>query len=255
MSLQIASINSGSNGNCYYIGNDRDAVLIDAGISCRETERRMARMGLEIERVKAIFISHEHTDHTRGVEVLSKKYQVPVFITQATHENSYLRIFPHLLNRFKAHEPVSVGELTVKAFPKRHDAMDPHSFVVSGGGLTVGVMTDIGSACEHVTRYFKLCDAAFLEANYDELMLETGNYPVHLKRRIKGENGHLSNRQALQIFLSFKSPKISHLLLSHLSQNNNRPEIVYDLFKRNAGNVHVEVASRYQETGTFLVSG
>lgn len=254
MSLKIASINSGSNGNCYYVGNENEGVFIDAGISCRETERRMQRMGLDPGIVKAIFITHEHTDHTHGAEVISRKHSIPVYITQGTHQNSRLSINPELLRYFSSHESIPVGDLTVKAFPKRHDANDPHSFVVSGGGVSVGVMTDIGSACEHVVRHFRQCQAVFLEANYDELMLEKGNYPIHLKRRIKGEYGHLSNRQALQIFQSFKAPNLTHLILSHLSENNNHPDIVEELFSKYAGTVEIAIASRFGEVGSFWVS-
>lgn len=255
MSLFIASLNSGSNGNCYYVGNEHHAVLIDAGLSCRETERRMLNLGLVIHRVDGIFISHEHTDHTKGVEVLSRKYQIPVYITHKTHFNSSLKIQPHLLRDFDPHQSIPLGDLNITAFPKRHDATDPHSFIVSSKGVTVGVMTDIGSACEHVVRHFRQCHAVFLESNYDEQMLESGNYPVHLKRRIKGDNGHLSNRQALQIFESFRSPHLSHLLLSHLSENNNDPGLVYELFSRHAGKVRIAVASRFEEVGVFEIGG
>jgi phosphoribosyl 1,2-cyclic phosphodiesterase len=255
MPLYITSLNSGSNGNCYYIGNEREAVLVDAGLSCRETENRLARLGLTMHRVKAIFISHEHTDHTKGVEMIARKYRLPVYITNATIDNSKLRLDPELVRHFAPHSPVTIGNLTVKPFPKRHDASEPHSFTISGDSVTVGVFTDIGSPCEHVVHYFRQCHAAFLEANYDEIMLEEGNYPVHLKKRIKGNDGHLSNRQALDIFLAYKSPSMSHLLLSHLSENNNHPDLVLELFSRYAGGIHVAVASRYNETAVYCISG
>ena len=129
MSLFVASLNSGSNGNCYYVGNDQEAVLVDAGISCRETERRMRRLGLNLSNVKAIFISHEHGDHIRGVEVLSRRYQVPVYITEKTL--AYTKVDASLVNHFGTHESITIGGLSVKAFPKFHDAVDPHSFTIS----------------------------------------------------------------------------------------------------------------------------
>src|ERR1700743_638834 len=122
MSLFITSLNSGSNGNCYYIGNKREAILVDAGISCRETEKRMARLGLSMHKVKAIFISHEHSDHIRGVEVLAKKYDIPVYITELTHVHGKLFFSPHLVNRFVANVPVTIGGLQITAFRKFHDA-------------------------------------------------------------------------------------------------------------------------------------
>ena len=253
-SLYIASINSGSNGNCYYIGNDNDAVLIDAGISRRETERRLARLGLSIGKVRAIFISHEHTDHTRGVEVLSRKHGIPVYITSSTHKAGRLWIEPELVRNFSPHETIKIGDLSVYPLPKQHDGVDPHSFTVSCNGTTAGVFTDIGAACEHVVRHLRRCNAAFLEANYDAAMLEKGNYPLRLKRRIRGGQGHLSNLQALEIFTNFRAPFLKLLVLSHLSAHNNHPRIVQDLFAPYANNgTRIEIASRYQESEVFSV--
>ena len=253
MSLYISSLASGSNGNCYYVGDASEALLIDAGISCRETERRMDRLGLAMRNVKAIFISHEHTDHTRGAEVISRKFGVPVYITPATHNNSRLWLDPRLVKSFSPEEPVQIGGLSVHAFPKRHDASEPHSFTVSGNGITVGVFTDIGIACEHVVRHIRRCHAAFLEANYDETMLENGSYPIYLKRRIRGEDGHLSNRQALELFTTHRSPFLSLLVLSHLSAMNNSPKLVHELFTRHANGTRIVVASRYEESEVFKV--
>jgi phosphoribosyl 1,2-cyclic phosphodiesterase len=253
MSLYIASLNSGSNGNCYYVGNANEAVLIDAGISCRETERRMKRLELSIKKVKAIFITHEHTDHIYGVSVLSKKYQIPVYITSGTLENGRLRLKKHLTHHFSAYVPVQIGDLSVTAFPKYHDAFDPHSFIVSGNNVNIGVFTDIGLACEHVTRQFRQCHAAFLESNYDEVMLENGRYTINLKRRIRGGKGHLSNNQALQLFSKHRPPFMSHLLLSHLSEENNTPDIVRELFTQKAGRTEIIVASRYEESPVFQI--
>jgi phosphoribosyl 1,2-cyclic phosphodiesterase len=253
MSLYLASLNSGSNGNCYYISNGLDSVLIDAGISCRETERRMIRLGLPIRSVKAIFISHEHTDHTRGAEVLSRKYGIPVYITGATYHHSRLKLNPEKMNYFTAGTPVHIGGLRVNPFTKWHDASDPHSFTVSADGLTAGIFTDMGIACEQVAYYLSQCHAAFLETNYDEGMLERGRYPLYLKRRIRGAEGHLSNLQALDLFISHRSPRMQLLLLSHLSAENNHPQLVHDLFRQHANGTKIVVASRYEETELFCV--
>jgi phosphoribosyl 1,2-cyclic phosphodiesterase len=255
MSLFIASLNSGSNGNCYYLGNERDAVLIDAGISCRETERRMTRLGLSMKKIRAIFISHEHSDHINGVAVLSKKYDLPVYITPATLQNSGLQLAHHLPLPFTAYQPVIIGEIAISAFPKFHDAAHAHSFIVEHSGVKVGVLTDIGAACEHVIKHFSQCHAAFLEANYDEEMLEKGRYPYHLKRRIRGGLGHLSNSQALEIFINHRSAHLSHLLLSHLSRDNNRPELVHELFSQHANGTEIIVASRYEESAVYHING
>jgi len=253
MSLFIASLNSGSNGNCYYIGNERGAVLVDAGISCRETEKRMKRLGLSMHKVKAIFISHEHSDHIRGVTVLAKKYSLPVYITPLTHTHSGLSLEDHLVFSFTAHQTITIGDLHITAFPKLHDAADPHSFMITCGDIKVGVFTDIGDICENLTFHFKQCHAAFLETNYDDELLENGNYPYHLKRRIRGGKGHLSNTQALALFINHKAPWLTHLFLSHLSKDNNNPQLVYNLFNAHANATEVIVAPRFEETRVYAI--
>ena len=254
MSLFVTSLNSGSNGNCYYIGNDEEAILVDAGISCRETEKRMKRLGLSMQKVRAIFISHEHSDHIRGIHSLVKKFHLPVYITPSTSRSGGLFLDPGYVRSFTAYQPVVLGQLSITGFPKFHDASDPYSFLVQCGGIRVGVFTDIGAPCQHVIKHFQQCHAAFLEANYDEEMLDKGNYPYHLKRRIKGGYGHLSNSQALELFKRHRPSFMSHLILSHLSKNNNCPELVQNLFDRHAENVKMIVASRYQETPLFHIA-
>src|SRR5579872_940458 len=113
MPVYITSLNSGSNGNCYYIGNDQEAILVDAGLSCRETEKRMRRLGLSLEKVKAVFVSHEHDDHIKGLPVLTKKYQLPVYITAGTLQNSSFPLEDHLVISFTAYTPVTIGSLTI----------------------------------------------------------------------------------------------------------------------------------------------
>jgi phosphoribosyl 1,2-cyclic phosphodiesterase len=253
MSLFISSLNSGSNGNCYYVGNQDEAVLVDAGISCREIEKRMNRLGLSMQKVKAVFISHEHSDHIRGLSVLSKKYRIPVYITASTYRNGRLHLDSGLIHNFSGNDVTVIGGLTINAFPKFHDACDPYSFMIMYKGVRVGVFTDIGEPCEQLIRHFRQCHAAFLESNYDEDMLENGGYPYYLKKRIRGGMGHLSNKQALELFLTHKPAYMSHLLLSHLSKNNNCPELVQKLFNGHAGNVQVVVASRYEESAVYNI--
>lgn len=253
MSLFVASLNSGSNGNCYYVGNQDEAVLIDGGISCRETEKRMKRLGLSIKKVKAVFVSHEHGDHIHGVTSLSKKHQLPVYITRETLNNGKLTIREDRVFTLDADAAIQVGNLTVRAFPKFHDASDPYSFMVSSATVNVGIFTDIGRPCENLIRHFSQCHAAFLEANYDEDMLENGGYPQALKNRIRGGRGHLSNRQALELFTTYRPSFMSHLFLSHLSRNNNKPRIVKDLFSKVAGQTKIIIASREKETELYHI--
>lgn len=255
MALYISSLNSGSNGNCFYVASEDDAILVDVGLNCRETEKRMARLGLSMDKVRAIFISHEHSDHICGLPVIARKYQIPVYITPGTRIGGKLILQDELVKPFEAHKSVIIGELHITAFPKLHDASEPHSFIVSCREVTVGVFTDIGYPCENLIRYFKKCNAAFLEANYDDEMLENGRYPYFLKKRIRGGYGHLSNKQALSLFTTYKPANMSHLLLSHLSKDNNCPDLVLEFFKQSAEKTEIVIASRERETALYYISG
>ena len=227
--------------------------MVDAGISCRETEKRMARLGLSMQKVKAIFVSHEHSDHIRGIPVLAKKFKLPVYITPGTllHLNGSLDI--ELVHHLKEFETVNVGDLQITSFPKEHDASEPHSFIINYKDINVGVFTDIGVVCDRLIRYFSQCHAAFLEANYDDEILDNGGYPYHLKRRIRGGKGHLSNKQALALFTTHRPSHMTHLLLSHLSHNNNNPQLVKELFTACADGINIIVASRFEETPVYHI--
>ncbi len=256
MAIYTASLNSGSNGNCYYIGTSTEAILVDAGLSCRETEKRMKQLGLAMDKVRAIFISHEHTDHIKGVNQLSAKYELPVHISRKTLLHCPVGIRQHLVRNIAGNDTVSIGHLAVHAFNKCHDAADPLSFSITYDDITVGVFTDIGAPCNKLISNFSRCHAAYLETNYDEEMLEKGHYPVHLKRRIRGGHGHLSNVQALDLFKKHKPGFMTHLFPAHLSRDNNSPELVARLFSEHAGGTEVKVVSRYEPSPVFrIVSG
>lgn len=255
MSLFTASLNSGSNANCYYTGNHTDAILVDAGLSCRETERRMRQLGLSMDKIRALFITHEHADHISGLPGLAKKYRWPVYITADTLKNAGIPLETDLVRPFSHNKPIRIGSLSVTPFRKHHDAADPHSFMVSHAETRIGIITDIGYACKQVIKYFGQCHAVYLESNYCEKMLEEGNYPWPLKKRIRGDEGHLSNDQALELFRHYRSPELQLLILSHLSKNNNDPRLVEKIFAPHSGDVRIVVASRYEASAIFEVKG
>ena len=254
MSLSLASLNSGSNGNCYYVGSSTDAVLVDAGLSSAETLRRMKQLGIATGQLRGIFISHEHTDHIRGLAGLSSTLGVPVYINEKTRSALKLRLRRQQVITLRAGEPVQLGTLEVLPFSKTHDAADPVSFIIRHGQLTAGVFTDIGRTCAEVKRRFRECHAAILESNYDPDMLRDGPYPAVLKTRISGGSGHLSNQEALELFSNHRSPNLSLLLLGHLSAENNSPDRALEVFRPHAGNVQVAVAGRYAATTIHLVT-
>ena len=253
MSLYIASLNSGSNANCYYVGNRDEAILVDMGLTCRETEKRLRQLEIPLERIKAIFISHEHGDHIKGLEVFAIKHHLPVYITPLTLKHSRLALPQNLIRDFGTDVPVQVGRLSVFAFRKAHDAADPHSFMVSCNGVNAGVFTDIGAPCSNLISYFSQCHAAFLEANYDDEMLANGRYPYHLKKRISGNEGHLSNAQAAELFRKHRPAFMTHLLLAHLSKENNTPQKALTAFTAHAGATNVSVASRDEASIVYYI--
>ncbi|HEX2975492.1 MAG TPA: MBL fold metallo-hydrolase [Bacteroidales bacterium] len=244
--LTLCAIASGSNGNCYYIGNHTEAVLIDAGISARQTVARMKTRELDPSKIRAIFISHEHSDHICGARVLSKKLKVPVFVTSQTYVAMYPHHRPDSPRFFIPGNPVTIGSFTIHPFPKQHDAAEPCSFTVEYKGCHVGVFTDIGTPCEHVIRHFEQCHVAFLESNYDEQMLWKGNYPWPLKKRIASEYGHLSNDQAYNLLANNGGSQLTVVFLSHLSAENNTPETAMNCFTGMNSRVKIHMTSRYQ---------
>ena len=252
MSLHFSSLNSGSNGNCYFVGNNADAILVDVGISCKEVEKRLRIQGLHISAIKAIFISHEHSDHIKGLCVLAQKYSLPVYGSMRTLA-SCGELDTSLVRHFNANETVTVGSLAVTSFSKFHDAADPLSFTITDSRVTIGVFTDIGRICKNLVHHFSKCQAIFLEANYDEEMLENGKYPYFLKNRIKGGRGHLSNREALEVFVKYRHRHLQYLLLSHLSKDNNCPDKLMEIFLPHAGATKVSIASRYQPSPLHYV--
>jgi phosphoribosyl 1,2-cyclic phosphodiesterase len=251
--LEICALASGSNGNCYYIGNEKDAVLIDAGISCKQILKRMAEKELHPQKIKAVFISHEHSDHIRGVRVFEKKLKVPVYLTAKTYLATYKNMQPAWPRFFEPGQTISVGEFQVHSFLKNHDASEPCSFRIEYAGKNVGVFTDIGKPCEHVLNHISLCDAVFLESNYDEEMLRTGSYPYYLKQRVASSHGHLSNVQALKLLEENAGTHLKCVFLSHLSAENNTPELALATHQPLIARFEVRLTSRYSPADVFVL--
>lgn len=249
--IEICSIASGSNGNCYYIGNQNDAVLVDAGISTKQILLRMAERNLDPRKIKALFITHEHSDHMRGARVLAKRLQIPVYITAKTYNNSYKNLRPYYPTFFKPEDVIEVGEFRVHPVLKNHDAAEPCSFRVQYGERNIGIFTDIGEACENVRTHFKKCDGLFLESNYDEKMLWDGHYPWYLKKRVASEVGHLSNDQAFQLLNEHSSENLQCVFLSHLSRDNNSPEKAFETMQSLSKKFEIRLASRYEASEIF----
>lgn len=249
--MKYCALASGSNGNCYYIADGEDAVLIDVGINAKHVELRMTNAGICPTTIKAIFITHEHTDHIRGLAVFCKKHQVPVYITKGSYCGSKLQLPEHLIHVIRQNEQMDIGKLRVYGIPKYHDAKEPCSFLVSNGKINIAVLTDIGRVCDNVKHVIQRADVLLLEANYDKKMLDSGHYPFFLKNRIANGWGHLSNHLALQAFSEYRTPRLRHLILGHLSEKNNNAETVLEVFASHCEDIELSVATRYRETAVF----
>lgn len=244
--LEICAIASGSNGNCYYIGNEKDAVLIDAGISAKQIISRMFERGLKPGKVKAIFVSHEHSDHMKGVRGVNKKMNLPVYLTAKTYNGSYKNQRPESPKFFVPGDSVEIGEFVIHSFLKNHDASEPCSFRVQYQNKNVGVFTDIGEPCDNVKSHLQLCDGLFLETNYDEKMLWEGHYPYFLKKRVASEVGHLSNNQAFDLLQNHAGENLKCVFLSHISKENNTPEIALNSMISLSSRFEIKLTSRYE---------
>lgn len=254
--IYFTAIASGSNGNCYYIGNSNEALLIDAGVSAKQIMDRMARLNLDISKVKGIIVTHEHGDHVRGIPVLTRKCRIPVYITEKTRTAASLNIAPSLVKIIAREGTLQIGELTATTFSKCHDACDPLSVTVSWKGKSVSVLTDIGFPCENVIQSVEESDVLFLEANYDENILEAGNYPAFLKNRISGKEGHLSNLDSARLIYKYATPRLKYLFLSHLSENNNTAVYASSIMekalcRRLELDVELLITDRYRETAVM----
>ncbi len=251
--IEICALASGSNGNCYYVGNKEEAVLIDAGLSFKQILKRMEAKALDPKKIRAVFITHEHGDHVRGVRVLGKKLDIPVYMTNGTYAASFRTWKPVSYIAIENNIPVEMGLFKVYPIPKNHDAAEPTSFRIEYNGYSVGVFTDIGSPCDNVKHHLKQCQALFLETNYDPQLLKEGSYPYYLKARIDSAVGHLSNIQAFELLKEHAHPDLQCVFLSHLSAENNRPELAYNQFKSLEDKFLVKLTDRYAAGELFTM--
>jgi len=226
VSLHFVSLGSGSSGNATLVRVGDTLLLIDAGFSAKALCERMQSVGVAPENLTAILVSHEHSDHVKGVSVLARKYQIPVWLTRGTFNRLKDANLP-CVEFIHPHGSFCLGDAKVSPFPVPHDAAEPCQFVVSDGRRRFAIATDMGFVTPYVTQQLRNIDALLLESNYDENMLHTGSYPYSLRGRIDGRYGHLSNEQAAEFARSLEHSGLQRLYLGHLSENNNTPDCAY----------------------------
>ena len=221
--IEVCPLASGSKGNSLFIGFNKEGLLIDAGLSGVEIERRLSAVQIDPSCLRAIVITHEHSDHVKGAGVLSRRFNLPVYISEKTYSAG-----PDLGKLFELHHfdcgrAFDIGPVHVTPFSISHDAADPVGLTLGYEGLKIGVATDLGIATNLVKTHLKECSLLYLESNHDLEMLMNGSYPWHLKQRIKGRTGHLSNLDAGNLVSELKTDRLKHVILAHLSEENNCP--------------------------------
>jgi phosphoribosyl 1,2-cyclic phosphodiesterase len=222
--MYYAALGSGSSGNAAVIRGGDSCVLLDCGLTIKETVRRLELIGLAASDLSAVVVTHEHGDHLAGVAPLARRFKLPVYMSHGTARRARDLKVP-ALNLFHAHEQLVIGDLQLQPFTVPHDAAEPCQFVASHGRHQLGVLTDLGHITPHVCEMLRDCDALVLECNHDADMLRDGPYPPALQRRVGGNWGHLENRQAAELLAQLDTPRLQHLLLAHLSEQNNSPEL------------------------------
>ena len=254
--MKLCSIISGSSGNCVYLDTGNTRVLIDAGLSGKQLENRMKAAGLQPHALDAIFVTHEHSDHIASVGVLSRRYHIPVFATEGTWNaigKRIGRISQAHRRVFRKEEPFAFRDMVVLPFASYHDVEDPVGYVFRTKEHKVSVLTDTGTVDEHMCEVMAGSDVYYLEANHDEYLLEIGPYPQLLKQRIRSEKGHLSNRQTANLLCNLLEGRGEQVLLGHLSEENNTPEICYETIAsalesmgwKIGQQVHLRIAGRF----------
>lgn len=234
--MRICSLYSGSSGNCIYVGSNNTHVLVDIGVSMKKVVAALQEIDVKPEELDAILITHEHSDHIGGLGVFLRKYGIPVYSTSKTLEavSRYKNLGKVDMGLFHGVEPEQsfvMKDLYIKPISMWHDAADPVCYTVSDDNHKISIATDLGDYDEHIVNELSGADALLIEANHDVRMLEVGPYPYHLKQRILGKRGHLSNERGGQLVRELLNDHIKGIYLGHLSKENNYPELAYEAVK------------------------
>ena len=225
MSVRLSILGSGSGGNCAIVATSRTRLLIDAGFSFREIKNRLQKIGEDPKRIDAVLITHEHADHVSGLATLARKLKRPVFVTPLTESRLDWGESEPVLERFQAGQRFTIGDIAVESFTIPHDAVDPVAFCFRAEGVRIGLVTDLGYLPESVKQHVRGCQLLALESNHDLDMLKVGPYPWFVKQRVMSRVGHLSNHTVGE-FLTSEFDRVPEVLvLAHLSEQNNHPEI------------------------------
>jgi phosphoribosyl 1,2-cyclic phosphodiesterase len=228
MAIQTCSLQSGSNGNCIYVETPDARLLFDAGISGKTAQERLQQHGRDIRRVDAVIISHNHSDHTRCAGIFHRKFDLPVYMTRGAFGACGFLGSMKDVRSFQPAETLLFNSTAVHTVPTAHDGIDGVAFVIESAGKKLGIFTDLGHPFAGIENWISSLDALYLESNYDPQMLAEGPYPRWLQNRIRGLGGHLSNLEAASLVQRCAAATLQFLILAHLSEHNNRPQLALD---------------------------
>ncbi len=220
--LRFALLGSGSRGNGMLVACGETIILVDCGFTLKESERRLARLGLMPSSLAAIVLTHEHSDHANGADALARRHKLPLWLTPGTQQALELRPQDYLCS-FSGEQRFAIGDIELQPYTVPHDAREPCQFVFSNGARRLGLLTDSGHVTPHITQQLAECDALVLECNYDRDMLAEGPYPPSLKARGGGPHGHLDNEDAAALLAGLDHGRLQHIVAAHLSEKNNTP--------------------------------
>lgn len=224
--MRFATLGSGSRGNAHLIETTQVRVLVDCGFPAREIARRLSLLGVEADTLDAILITHEHSDHIRGLGPVARRYQLPAWMTSGTYLGANCGELPKL-HRIDSHAgEFLIGDLEVLPYPVPHDSREPCQFIFRSAGQRLGILTDAGHVTPHIVENLSVCDSLILEFNHDTEMLASGPYPPNLQTRVGGNHGHLNNHQSVNLLGQLDLNRLQHLVAAHLSEKNNTREQV-----------------------------
>ncbi|MBF7096700.1 MBL fold metallo-hydrolase [Alkalibacter mobilis] len=258
--MRFCSLYSGSSGNSLYVEGTHGKVLVDSGLSGIKISRALNEIGSDPATVNGILVTHDHSDHVKGLGILSRKFDIPIYLNMNTWlavKDQIGKVKDENVNIIEAGKEFEIEDLCVKAFPLNHDAVDPIGFTIRSANRKIGIVTDTGTLNEEIYENIKMCDLVVMESNHDVNMLMAGRYPYFLKKRVAGEYGHLSNETAAETIVKLAEEGLRRVVLAHLSEENNFPQLALETTRNKLKEnklhetVSVEVARRFSPSNIY----
>ncbi len=252
--MRMMSIASGSSGNCIYIGSDNTHILIDAGVSRKKIVEGLKRADLSLSDISAIFVTHEHIDHIKGIGVISRKEETPIYATAGTIEgirgtSSLGAVSEEVYHIVNADQEMQIDDLCIHPFTISHDANEPVAYTVTSGNEKMSVITDLGKYDDYIVDNLKGSNSLLIEANHDIKMLQVGSYPYYLKQRILGDRGHLSNETSGRLLSDLLCDNLKNVMLGHLSKENNYEQLAYETVR-----LEIDLGDNGYKASDFAIS-